>query len=160
MKEPQEDLVDAFETEEIAVEEQVEKKEKEKAKPVEKLTAETVREDKDGNPVIKKYLEYLEILGGWEKMSDADKKKINASFKKPGRAFGTGVDVSKLPPAHRRALDLIKTISDAAYAGVENNAMDIFNELQALNPDSKLSVEVYIKGKKQFVAGLPEEEEK
>ncbi len=63
-----------------------------------------------------------------------------------------------MPPAHRKALDLNKIIRDAAYAGVENNAMDTFNELQALNPDGKVSVEVYFKGWKTFIAGLPKEE--
>ena len=165
-KQDQDDLVGAFEDEqtetevEVTDEEPVEEgtKEKKKAKPVELLDVDGVREDGDGNSLHPKYLEYIELLGGWKGMSEIDKRKINATFKKPGRAFGTGVDVSKLPPAHRKALDLNKLIRDAAYAGVENNAMDTFNELQALNPDGKVSVEVYFKGWKVFIAGLPEEE--
>ena len=163
MAQKEEVLTDAFEEEEVTVEEEpkVEKaeKEKKKAKPAELLTEDKCRKDKDGNSLYPKYLEYIDLLGGWDAMEEPDRKRINGTFKIPGRAFGGTVDTSTLPPAHRKALDLIKQVSDAAYAGVENNAMDIFNELQAMNPKAKLSVEVYLKGKNKFVDGLPKEEE-
>lgn len=157
----QEELVEEFddgqgefvEEDEIVVEEETEVIEPEK-KVIKQLAEDKVKDNKDGNSLYPKYQEYIEVLGGWDNLSDADKKRMNGTFKKPsGKTIGTEVARSA---AHQRAIDLKKSIVGSMYAVLEKDLTE-FKELQSLNPNAKLTVETYLKGWGKFTKGLPED---
>lgn len=123
-------------------------------KPVAMLSEEECRLGTDGESVYEKYLDYIDTLGGWSNLNDADKRRLNQTFKKKGRFGGGATEEVARSESHRQAIRLKKSISDSMYA---NANMEELSELQALNPDAKISFEIYAKGWKKFVSGLPED---
>ena len=101
----------------------------------------------------------------WELASETDRQGINKVYRKPGKFGGGGADVVPKSKAHAKALELKKAIREAAYAYIQNNHADEFNELQGLvgvkengKPVASISIEIYFKNDKAFVAALPLDE--
>ena len=102
----------------------------------------------------------------WELSSETDRIGVNKVYRKKGKfGGGGGQDVEPKSKAHAKAIALKKTIREAAYGYIQNNHADEFNELQGLvgvddkgKPIASISIEIYFKNDKAFVAALPLDE--
>lgn len=96
----------------------------------------------------------------WNQMTESDKASINKMFKlkgKFGASGGVGKEEVAKSKAHQRAIDLKKEITQAMYGYAQEHFDAQLNELQKLNDKSVVSFEIYVKGWKKFVVGLPED---
>ena len=158
----EQEFVDSFEADK-PVKEAKEKKAKEPAKVLTVEQCETPE-------VHQKYLDYLititpiqlgldqskrySVNDVWEKMNESQRQAANKAFKKKSKVIGTVKEEIAKSPEHARAIAIKNAVSKSMYAHAEENFAADLSELQALNPDAKLSVEIYFKGWNKFAKAL------